>query len=305
MSLIVFLLGPFCVYRLQFWSALCSQRRTAGVFFLGLGRLRLHGKSNSGPNPPSCLRIRPKRQPAPSIGAARSVEYSLQWRGVGCANGRGRWPRAAERRAGHCLLHGYGQDTPPARPPRHGSAPYSRHGSVRTSAHKVLHQTQGASIPTAGHFCPEHDEALRATLGELGILAPLGHVPSCMVAAAPCESEATRGLCRNTARSKLFVQLKDVILQSGTCCALSHTLRMQPPQALPTRRVKRPSTSAMAKAISSRIMVRKAAIVAAFISTWCTVLTVGWRCQAEGLSHALMHVAFTWGLRYHNLRSLR
>ena len=72
--------------------------------FFSLVLLRLHGKSTSGPNSPSYLPIRPKRQPAPSIGA-RAVEYSLQWRGVGCAGGRGRWPRAAERRAGHFLRH--------------------------------------------------------------------------------------------------------------------------------------------------------------------------------------------------------
>ena len=54
-------------------------------FFLGLSRL--HGKSNSGPNSPSYLPIRPKRQPAPSIGAW-AVEYSLQRRGVGCAGGQ-------------------------------------------------------------------------------------------------------------------------------------------------------------------------------------------------------------------------
>ena len=193
------------------------------------------------------LPIRPKRQPAPSIGATRAVEYSLQWRGVGFANGRGRWPRAAERRAGHCLLHGYGHDAPPpARPPRHGSAPYSRRGSVRTSAHKVSHQTQGASIPTAGQFCPEHDEALRATLGELGIcrpLAPLGHAPSdstlhgcgCPVRirgdtrVASQHSARPVGVAPYTIRSRLFFQLKDAIFQFGTCCTLSHNLRMKPP----------------------------------------------------------------------------
>ena len=37
-----------------------------------------------------------------------------------------------------------------------------------TSAHEASYPTEGASVPTAAHFCPEHNEALRATQGELG-----------------------------------------------------------------------------------------------------------------------------------------
>ena len=135
---------------------------------------------------PRYLPTRPKRQPAPSIGA-RAVEYSLR-----------RWPRAAERRAGHCLLHGYGQDAPPPAQRAVQPAGLGTHeraqglapdpGRQHSNGRPLLSRARRSMTKRCGPPRASIARDMSPACAARPLEAPLRPSQRCMVAAAPYES---------------------------------------------------------------------------------------------------------------------